>query len=90
VEFMRMQPNANLSTRKIDNEIFIYDRDRTLIHTFNDTGAFLWNLLEQGFGKEAMTKRMTDEYEIDEQSAASDIESFLDTIRTLGLVVDAE
>ena len=86
---MQVRPNPDLSIRKIDNEVFIYDRNRSLIHTFNETGAFLWNAFEQGIEKEEIVKRLVSEYEIDETSAATDMEAFFSTLHSLGLAVPA-
>jgi hypothetical protein len=57
------------------------------VHTFNTTGAFLWDLFEKGIEKEEMIRLVTEEYEIDNDTAEADIESFFTTLSTLNLAV---
>jgi hypothetical protein len=47
----------------------------------NDTGAFIWRLLEKGAKKEDLISAILDEYEIDEAAAAAEVDDFL---RVLG------
>jgi hypothetical protein len=86
---MRLQPNSDLSIRQIDREIFIYDRDRSLVHTFNETGAFLWRQIEAGTEEERLVQTLIDEYDVDLNTAARDVGLFLTTVRSLGLTVPA-
>ena len=52
--------------------------------TLNESGMLLWKALEQGADRAALTKTLTDEYEVDAQTAAADVEKFLTTIREAG------
>lgn len=45
--------------------------------TLNDSGAFLWKLLETGSDVEGMTAALLKEYEVDEETARSCSEAFL-------------
>ena len=47
----------------------------------NETGAFLFKELESETTKEKLVDMMTKEYEIDKETAGSDIEDFLDVLR---------
>lgn len=43
----------------------------------NGVGAFLWNQLETEISFDELLKAMTDEYEVDEETAKKDLEKFL-------------
>lgn len=86
---MRLRCNPELSVRKIDNELFIYNRDKALIHTFNRTGVFLWEAVEAGLPFDAMVGRMTDAFDVDKKQAAADAGEFIEKLRDLGLVDEA-
>ena len=45
--------------------------------TINDTGVFLWNLLEAGCTKEELLAKFLEEYDIDVETAKTDIAEFL-------------
>jgi hypothetical protein len=43
----------------------------------NDTGAFIWRLLEQGKTREQIVSAMFDEYEIDLETASREADTFI-------------
>lgn len=45
--------------------------------TINETGAFLWKILENGADKEDLLEALMKEYDVDEESAKKDITNFL-------------
>ncbi len=45
--------------------------------TVNETGAFLWSVLEKGATKEDMLTALMAEYDVDEETAKKDITEFL-------------
>ncbi len=48
----------------------------------NDTGAFLWKLLENGSEKDEMVKALIAEYDIDEETASKAADSFIEQVTT--------
>ena len=54
--------------------------------TLNDTGAFLWKLLETDTDEEAMLGAMLREYEVDEDTARAGVEKFVGRLREEGLL----
>lgn len=51
--------------------------DFSAMITVNETGAFLWKLLENGASVSEMVAKMVAEYDIDEATAQRDIDNFL-------------
>lgn len=45
--------------------------------TVNDTGAFLWKLLQEETTQEALVEAMLQEYEVDSLTASQDVADFL-------------
>lgn len=56
------------------------------IMSLNETGAFLWGLLEQGAEKQDLVDRMVQEYDVDTQTAEKDVEKFLAQLREKALI----
>ena len=52
----------------------------------NETGAFLWNLLEKGATKEDMLKDNLDEYDVSAEIASADIDTFILKLTDAGII----
>ncbi len=55
--------------------------------TLNDTGAFLWRLLEDETTEEQMLAAMLKEYDVDEATARTGIARFVAKLANEGLLV---
>ena len=56
------------------------------IMSVNETGAFLWGLLEKGTEKQELVDSLTKEYEVDVQTAEKDVDDFLARLREKALI----
>ncbi len=54
--------------------------------TLNNSGAMLWNLLEQGADKQALVDAITQKYDVTPQQAAIDVDEFIDILRQAGCI----
>lgn len=57
------------------------------IVNLNETGAFLWKILEKGATREDLIKALLAEYDVDEKTAASDVDAFTEKLREAKLVL---
>ncbi len=55
------------------------------IINLNETGAFLWKMLEKGADEDGLKKALLEEYDVTEEIAERDIRSFVDRIKEAGL-----
>ena len=56
------------------------------IMSLNETGAFLWEKLEKGADKQVLVDSLVKEYEIDNATADSDVDEFLNQLRKKDLI----
>lgn len=56
--------------------------------TLNESGAFLWDLLEKGKSKQALVDALTENYIVSQEEARGDVESFIQKLTTYGCVED--
>ena len=56
------------------------------IINLNETGAFLWKLLEKGATKEELTAKLLEEYDVDEKTAENDVNTFINKLSEAKLV----
>ena len=54
--------------------------------SLNETGAFLWKILENGAEYDELLEKLLAEYDTDEATAKEGIDSFLKTAREAGLI----
>ena len=52
----------------------------------NDTGALLWQRLEQGSDREGLIRELTSRYAVSETQAGEDVDAFLNVLRNAGCI----
>ena len=62
------------------------DVDLNMMITLNDTGAFLWQLLQEETDEAAMVKALLGEYDVDEQTAAEAVAGFVAKLNENGFL----
>ena len=56
--------------------------------TLNETAAFLWQKLTEDTEKEALIDALTAEYDVDEATAAADVDAVIAKLNDAGLLCD--
>ena len=56
------------------------------IKTLNETGAFLWDQIDSGKNEEDIVKALMNEYEVDEETAKTDVQEFVKLLIINGLI----
>lgn len=57
--------------------------------TVNELGGFIWNLLSEEVTLDTIVERITEDYEIDADTARTDAMEFLDELRRVGALEEA-
>lgn len=58
------------------------------ILTTNEVGAFLWECLTQDMDHSELVRRLMDEFDVDQVTATTDINEFLNELRSNKLLMD--
>ncbi len=58
------------------------DLDLNMMITLNDTGKFLWTLLENETDENELVSAILKEYDVDEQTAQNAVENFIATLNS--------
>ncbi len=72
--------NPEISIKKIADEIFMYNRQQSLIHSFNETGALILESIQNELDIEQICQKISFEYEIDAKEAREDTLQFIETL----------
>jgi hypothetical protein len=83
---MKFKIAEHLSVRKIDNEVFILNRNDSHLHTFNESGAALWKAMERCDSSNAMVDEILLVYEVDRDQAEKDVSEFLSELLSEHLI----
>ena len=86
-----MKFKSEFIVRQIAGEWFAFPLGRKEIQfdgmlSLNETGLFLWHLLEEGYDKDTMVKSMAQEYNISEELAQTDVEEYLSKLTQYGCI----
>ena len=71
---------------EMDGEWVILDGERYVVTKLNEAGGFLWNRLKEGATLGMLVGAMTEEYDITEAQAKTDILVFIDHLISCSLV----
>ena len=69
-----------------DDEVVALDEQALVYLNANPTGAVLWRALAQGATREELVRGLAAEFEVDEATAAVDVDRFLADLDARGLL----
>ena len=77
--------SPSIVTRKTGNEYVLVPvtnniADMNSVYTLNETGAFIWELIDGAKSIEDLIEAVIKEYDIDRETAAVDVFSFIDNM----------
>ena len=72
----------------VDTWVVLPLADKTIdfngMMTLNESGVLLWNTLEKGADMDMLVKALTSEYAVSTEQAKSDVEEFIQKLRSSG------
>ena len=85
--------SASIVTRKTGNEYILVPvinniADMTSVYTLNETGAFIWELIDGKKTFEELIDSVIDKYDIDRETATKDVFTFIDNMRNYLIIED--
>jgi hypothetical protein len=88
---VRHTRNTAIVSREVAGETIVVPicrgvGDLDSVYTFNPVGRSLWRLLEDGHSVEELAKWVATHYEVDEQQAFADVQSYLSELQEIGLI----
>jgi hypothetical protein len=85
----RPRRNPDAAYKIVDEEALIaLPGDKAAHHVLNSVGAFIWELLDGESDMDAICRRITAEFDVEESEARADLEDFLRTLASKGMLVE--
>ncbi len=86
-----MKVKEGFMMRKVGDQIVVVAMGQAAkqfhgMMNLNETGAFVWELLKQETSEENVLEAMMENYGIDRERAKKGLDSFLDKLRTVGVL----
>lgn len=78
--FLLKEIAGNYMVVPVGNELV----DMNCMITLNESGAFLWKSLSEETTREEVLEAMLKEYDVDKETALSDIDEFIEGLRNMG------
>jgi len=77
---------SKTASRIVEGEAVIFTPEDSMIHSLNEVGTRIWELLEQEKTIEDIVKVICQEYEVEEKEAEQDITKFINELHAKGIV----
>ena len=81
-----MKPSPSAMARELDDEVVILHVPSGEYFSLNPVGALIWSHLEQGSDTSAIVEAITTEFDVDEDTAARDLDTLLTQLAAADLV----
>ncbi len=82
--------NKGFISHKINNNVVVFSSEDSILFTFNQTAAYIFQGIKMGWGNEKITKGLVDSYNIPESEARKDIEGFTKDLVKKKILLDQE
>jgi len=78
--------SSNQVYSRLGDEVAILELDRGVYYGLNDTGSFLWNLMQKPVRVNEMRAALVEEFDVDADTAEKDLLRVLADLRDAGLI----
>jgi PqqD family protein of HPr-rel-A system len=72
--------------REVGGEVLVLDSESDQIHQLNSTASFIWQHLKDGASASETARRLSEQFDVDENMALADVEDILGKLRALGVI----
>jgi hypothetical protein len=84
-EHLKLRPTA-LEWREIEGEVVAVDLQKSVYLAANRSGAVLWPALAEGTTRAELVTRLADQFDLDRDRAAADVDAFVGALAEQGLL----
>ena len=85
-----LHPRDDLTIREVDGESVVLDLRNNEIHTLNESASYIWSLLDGKTSLEDVIQKVEDFYGLESGQAAKDVETVIDQLVQLKLLVTVD
>lgn len=86
VSAKRYKINAGFITEKIGNKITVFSGEQSVLFTFNDSAAFIFQSLKLGWSNEKIAEGLVKKYDVAMSEAGKDVQEFAQVLLKKGII----
>ena len=86
---MGLRPRSGLSSRLVDGEMVILDREKERVHQLNSTATLVWGRLTAGASVSDIALELTELFDVAEGTASADVARIVKEFENLNLVASS-
>jgi len=79
--------NKGLISQKLDKETVIFDADKSVLFTFNETVSFIFAKLKSGWDKEKTVSGLVKKYDVEKKEAEKDVAHLITKMKKKKIIV---
>lgn len=72
--------------QKVGDSLSIFDGEKSIMYTLNETGAFIFQKIKKGLGKDRVIRYLQRKYHVSEKQSRADYDEFVNDLRKAGIV----
>lgn len=80
-KFMKYKINKGLVTQKINNKTIIFDAEKSILYTLNETAAFIFLNLKKGLSESEIIQAVVKKYQVKEEKIQKDFLELLSDLK---------
>ncbi len=69
--------NKGFIVQKLDGKITIFDGEKSMLYTFNETASFIFQKIKKGIGEKEIIQALVKKYKIKEDRAKKDVKEII-------------
>ena len=81
------QIQKGLIIQKIDKETVIFDAEKSVLYTLNETAAEIFRLLKKGLKEEEIVEKMVKKYEVKKERVEKDVKELFKELEKRKILV---
>lgn len=83
-----MKPRSDLAIENVDGELVVLDKAAGKVHQLNSSASFVWTCLSEGLAMDEIALELSATFDIEPESALTDVRAALAQLKGLKLVVE--
>ena len=83
-----MKPRSDVVVENSEGELVVLDKDGGRVHQLNQSAALIWSGLSEGLGTDKIAVKLTSAFEVEHDTAVSDVLAAIAQFTELGLLED--